>query len=396
MATSADVVKASVAGFVASSWALFVSREHRLAGDVMRAPFVIKVASLSAVQWAAMLVGALSLASLVGFTGFAFVAGQSGGRVAARERGAAGAGAATSAAGAADKPAGPSRAVRAACLAASLLNVALAARMGWLRWSAQRGAPEWPATLGLLCGLGSVAVAQVVLIALHWVRRAGLLGDEWARSVQLKESQYSRPFLRDVVYHLSNPGAFLLMLPYLCLTWLLRLMPDSYYDYDAPVHWGTVLLQLLVVDLFTYCNHITEHTLPAFYKASHKPHHRFVVPQLFNAFDGSLVDTVALILLPLFATAQIVQAGTWDYVAFGTVYSSHFFLIHSEYINPLDDVLAWLAVSTASDHHVHHALFHYNFGHLFTVFDKLASTYRAPHDCPGFRAHALRRKLLDD
>ena len=49
--------------------------------------------------------------------------------------------------------------------------------------------------------------------------------------------------------------------------------------------------------------HVLEHKLdPRLYKASHKPHHRFTNPRLFDAFNGSPADTFLMILVPLLVT----------------------------------------------------------------------------------------------
>ena len=45
---------------------------------------------------------------------------------------------------------------------------------------------------------------------------------------------------------------------------------------------------------------------PGALQSSHKPHHRFLNPKLFDAFDGSVTDTVCMILIPLAVTAQLV------------------------------------------------------------------------------------------
>ncbi len=41
------------------------------------------------------------------------------------------------------------------------------------------------------------------------------------------------------------------------------------------------------------------------YRMSHKPHHRFLSPKMFDAFNGSVTDTIFMILVPLFITAQV-------------------------------------------------------------------------------------------
>jgi len=75
--------------------------------------------------------------------------------------------------------------------------------------------------------------------------------------------------------------------------------------------------------------HIAEHKVsPAIYQASHKPHHKWRVPRLFDAFNGSTADTVLMILLPLYVTANVIHCNVWSYMAFGTIYANYLTLIH--------------------------------------------------------------------
>lgn len=124
--------------------------------------------------------------------------------------------------------------------------------------------------------------------------------------------------------------------------------------------------------------HSTTKFWPFFYQNTHKPHHRFTNPRLFDAFNGSLGDTVFMILLPLYATANIIHCNVWSYMAFGTIYANYLTLIHSEYTNPWDPYVSFLGIGTAGDHHVHHARFFYNYGHLFTYWDRVFGTYQKP------------------
>jgi len=74
-------------------------------------------------------------------------------------------------------------------------------------------------------------------------------------------------------------------------------------------------------------------------------------------------------------------------MAFGTLYANGLCLIHSEAVHPWDAAFAAVGVATAADHHVHHSLFTYNYGHLFTYFDRLAGTYKPPHAVKKLSAH---------
>ena len=88
--------------------------------------------------------------------------------------------------------------------------------------------------------------------------------------------------------------------------------------------------------------------------------------------------------LPLVVTARCVPANVWSYMAFGSLYANWLTLIHAEYQHPWDPVFRSLGLGTAADHHVHHKLFNYNYGHLFMYWDRLLGTYRDPAAVEAF------------
>lgn len=195
----------------------------------------------------------------------------------------------------------------------------------------------------------------------------------------------------DLVAHLTAPESFLLVFGYLASVWMLRLMPASYYDRASGVNWFHVLTQFVVVDAFIYAMHRLEHAWPALYQRSHKPHHVWINPKLYNAFNGSVTDTVSLILIPLFATHHVCRfVNNWSFIAFGTLYAAQFTLIHCEFAHPWDGAFAWLGIGTAMDHNVHHALVSYNFGHFFMWWDWLFGTYKSGAACSKMRASHMR------
>eukprot|EP00656_Telonema_subtile_P025786 TRINITY_DN27825_c0_g1_i2.p1 TRINITY_DN27825_c0_g1~~TRINITY_DN27825_c0_g1_i2.p1 ORF type:complete len:177 (-),score=34.04 TRINITY_DN27825_c0_g1_i2:41-571(-) len=165
---------------------------------------------------------------------------------------------------------------------------------------------------------------------------------------------------------------------YLILTWMLRIMPDSYFVFDGGIQWHFVALQLLITDATQYAMHMLEHQIKSLYKQSHKPHHRFTNPRLFDAFNGSWADTCLMILVPLSITAQLVHCNLWSYIAFGTLYANWLTLIHSEVHHPWDGLFRMLGMGTPADHHVHHKFFVKNFGHTFLYWDRICGTYRDP------------------
>jgi len=242
---------------------------------------------------------------------------------------------------------------------------------------------KYPNPDGLLCGLAGAGIGQICCVAYQYLRRQVLLKSSSKKLIQLRKLEYSRSFVQDVLAHVQRVELFLLV-PYLSLTWMFSLMPESYYDIESPCNFFHVLVQLLVVDFFTYVFHVGEHTISRWYILTHKAHHKFTNPQLFNAFDATLLDTIFLILFPLYSTAQLCHVNCWSYIVFGFAYSVHFMLIHSEFEHDFDPILKAFYVNTAADHHVHHKLFLFNYGHFFTIYDRIGGTYKCPKSVKGF------------
>lgn len=235
---------------------------------------------------------------------------------------------------------------------------------------------EWS---GLLWGLGFAGFGQVVILSYHYLRRErGFFTDDYPLIQQAPTTTPRPTFFSQALAHFAKPSSFALLIAYLSLIWKASAQPESYYDEDiAKLRWSHVLAQLVVVDAFTYINHLAEHSLAELYRLSHKPHHRFTSPELFDAFDGSFLDTLLIILLPLFATCRLLAfVNAWSYIAFGFVYSVHFMMIHSERPHPFDELIrSRFGVYTAVDHHLHHAKFVVNYAHFFTFWDRVFGTY---------------------
>ena len=234
---------------------------------------------------------------------------------------------------------------------------------------------RWPSPVGLFLGLLAAVVAQIIVIVYHYVRL------KWCatRRVQLQPRPY--PFVEGVQSHLANPGGVLMMAGYLCIYWMFDLMPCSYYSFEGGVRPWMVFLQVCTQDLFMYLLHYFEHKGPLgprFYQSSHKPHHRFTNPRLFDAFDGSVLDTACMVLVPLLLTSRLLKANVWEYMTFGASWSAWLCLIHSEVAHPWDGIFQLLGLGTPADHHVHHKTFMFNYGHTMMWWDRLAGTYKHP------------------
>jgi len=214
--------------------------------------------------------------------------------------------------------------------------------------------------LGLTLGISAVAIGHIfVLLYFHIYQRHQLLGP--TISIQSKgPAQYI--YSKALANHLSQPGGFLLLGLYLTLTWVYDLLPPSYYTFDGGIQYPTLFFCLVIQDGVQYLMHRMEHiSHPKVYRISHKPHHKFTNPKLYDAFDGSILDTAIMILLPLFITAHIFRnANVWTYMAFGSIYANWLTLIHAEVGMPWDYVFRKLGLGTSADHHVHHKFFRWN------------------------------------
>ena len=231
--------------------------------------------------------------------------------------------------------------------------------------------------LGLCLGLASVTAGQLTVLAYQRLRFSRPSAEMDKLLIQPKK-HVPYEYWEGAVTHLSQPEGVLLLVGYLTATWQLGLMQTSYYSFEGGVSWGMVAAQLLLTDAFQTGMHLVEHQITSLYRQSHKPHHKFLSPKLFDAFNGSVADTVLMILIPLFATQRLVPANSWSYMAFGSLYGSWLTLIHSEWVHPWDGVFEWLGFGTPADHHVHHSIFNKNFGHLFTYWDRLTCQYVDP------------------
>jgi len=250
----------------------------------------------------------------------------------------------------------------------------------WYEYRSDSEEDRWPKPLGLSLGLLAVAVGQLLCLAVFYFFKYGFLSPKGDEPLSI-QSKGARPyqFLEGLTTHLSQPEGFVLLGGYLSGTWMFKLMPGSYYSFEGGIEWPKVFACLVIQDGIQYLMHLLEHNVhPKFYQFSHKPHHKFTNPRLFDAFNGSVLDTVCMILIPLYSTANLVHCNVWSYMAFGSLYANWLTLIHSEYTFPWDQLFHSVGFGTPADHHVHHAFFKFNFGHLFMWFDMIGGTYKNP------------------
>lgn len=231
--------------------------------------------------------------------------------------------------------------------------------------------------LGLTLGISAVAVGHFFLLIYFRLHQQQYLGKTTAIQSRGAVKYVYSDALKN---HLAQPGGFLLLGLYLAITWVFDLLPHAYYSFSGGIQYKQVVMCLICQDFVQFLMHKLEHVAhPKMYRISHKPHHKFTNPKLFDAFDGSVPDTAIMILIPLFITAHLVRdCNVWTYMAFGSSYANWLTLIHSEVSFPWEGLFRKFGLGTSADHHVHHKFFKYNFGHLFMWFDMLTGTYRNP------------------
>lgn len=237
-----------------------------------------------------------------------------------------------------------------------------------------------PKPLGLFLGVLAVGIGQIFTTLFFFFWRNGSFSRGKLPIPIQKSGPRSYEFMEGLWTHVAQPEGFLLLGLYLTVTWMFRVLPAPYYSFEGGIRYHQVALCLMFQDAVQFVMHWLEHVVsPKFYQVSHKPHHRFTNPRLFDAFNGSIGDTLFMIIIPLLCTSQVVRnCNVWTYMAFGSVYACWLTLIHSEYTFLWDPVFRVLGLGTPADHHVHHKLFNFNFGHLFMWWDVLCSTYRNP------------------
>jgi sterol desaturase/sphingolipid hydroxylase (fatty acid hydroxylase superfamily) len=141
-----------------------------------------------------------------------------------------------------------------------------------------------PKPLGLSLGILAVAIGQFFVVSFFYLYRNGYyhLNSTKPTPIQIQGAP-SYEFWQGVTTHLSQPEGFVLLTIYLSGTWMLKLMPKSYYSFEGGIDYYKVFLCLALQDGVQYTMHRLEHVVSMeFYRKSHKPHHRFTNPKLLD------------------------------------------------------------------------------------------------------------------
>ena len=224
---------------------------------------------------------------------------------------------------------------------------------------------NFPDSTGLCLGLISVGMGQIVTLGYLY------LWNRW------KNRKILYSFRQMAWNHLTQIEGLCILGAYLCISWYGRWLPVSYYTLNGSIQWSQVGMQLVVQDIGQYVMHRLEHTIKPLYRIGHQYHHKHIHPRWYHAFEGSIVDTGCMILIPLMVTSQMVRnCNTWTYMVFGTIYSMSLVCIHSEYDHPWEYIFQLCLIGTSKDHQLHHRYFTCNYGHVFMWWDVVCGTYR--------------------
>jgi len=182
---------------------------------------------------------------------------------------------------------------------------------------------------------------------------------------------YNKSSIQEIQRHLLSREGVPLIFLFLTVYWKLQLMPFSYYDEDLYLQPVKLYKLLIIQDLMQYVSHRLEHK---YHLKCHIPHHKFVHPIATDSFQGSMCDSLMMIIIPLLVSTQVVHANCFTYQVFGALYSLHLFMIHAHYDHPWEKITSKLGICSAKHHRVHHKKRNKNYGHIFTCWDWIFGT----------------------
>jgi sterol desaturase/sphingolipid hydroxylase (fatty acid hydroxylase superfamily) len=219
-------------------------------------------------------------------------------------------------------------------------------------------------------GLCSVLLGQILTIA-YFLKCSNVINKQLVSNT-----------LPQIKKHITQPEGLILLGSYLIVSWEFEWLPSSYYDSSMNIRWSDVFYQLLCQDGLQYIMHRIEHW-SVLYKYTHVYHHKHIHPTLYDAFDGSISDTLIMIIIPLIVTSRIINTNAYSYIMFGTLYSSLLTLIHSDHEFPWEPAFQIIGIGTSSDHQMHHLYFKSNYGHIFMYWDYILGTFRPSRKIQG-------------
>ncbi|KAF7301809.1 Fatty acid hydroxylase [Mycena indigotica] len=177
------------------------------------------------------------------------------------------------------------------------------------------------------------------------------------------------------------------MITLLTLPWFLGEVRGYSKLYDGADSYGYLYLFasapffLLFTDYCIYWVHRWLH-IPFFYKALHKPHHKWIIPTPWAACR-------IIFFVFIFPLHRLLYLGLFVFVNFWSI-----FIHDSDMItgHPLEKV-----INGPAHHTLHHLYFTCNYGQYFTWADRAGSSYRQPESSldPMLEVKALQKSKAE-
>lgn len=203
----------------------------------------------------------------------------------------------------------------------------------------------------------------------------------------LYENLYFKDFLNHLIVLEGTPLTYL----FLGIYWTSGTLPNTYYDLSYDFQITKFFTMLALQDFFQYLSHYIAHKIKFQY---HWPHHKAYIPNILDAFKGTLLDTSLMILVPIILTTQIIKTNCITFQIFGSFYSSYLILIHAHYEHSWEKYICRIGFMTTEDHREHHKKRNINYGHIFIFWDVIFNTgHRNLQNYRKNPLHVLNRQL---
>ena len=149
--------------------------------------------------------------------------------------------------------------------------------------------------------------------------------------------------------------------------------PTKFYETEKIIQLSSLCKFLVSFDFFQYWMHRFEHLGKVNY---HHFHHTFRIPSIKIAFTGHILDTLILVLVPLYLCIILFPMNMYSFILTGSIISNYFLYIHNNYSFTFDKYLPSFGLMSAKQHEMHHRYCNCNFGHLFIWNDYLFCTLK--------------------
>ena len=130
---------------------------------------------------------------------------------------------------------------------------------------------------------------------------------------------------------------------------------------------------VIITDLCVYWVHRSLHHTSV-YKYIHKHHHKWTNPTPFAAYAVHPLD-VFLHMLPYHAYVFVLPVHKWIFLFVLLFVNIWTICVHDGTVS-LPWILKWF-MNGATQHTDHHVYYNFNYGHLFSLWDKVFGTHKA-------------------